>query len=129
MVDVHDIIRDYLLTNGALTALVSTRIYAGRSVPPKTYAIGDGACIVFRVRGGNEDYEGALLRPSVQFKCYAVTEADADAVYRTLDDALQNGRAAAILYAQREVQGQPLEEGDTQWRYTLAFYQFQIRTS
>ena len=90
MIDVHDVIRDYLLTVSGVTDLVGTRIYAGRDVPPSSFSlVDDGACIAFRVRGGDEDYEGALLTPSVQFKCYGQTDLEANTVYRALDDALQ----------------------------------------
>jgi hypothetical protein len=130
MLDVHDIIRDYLLTQSGVTTLVSTRIYAGRDVPPETYALTDGPCITLRVRGGNEDYEGALLTPSVQFKCYGATDYVANSVYRALDDALHgDGLSATLLHGEREVQGQPLEEPQTEWPYTLAFYQVMIRNS
>lgn len=127
MVDVHDVIRDYLLTQSALTAQVGARIYAGRDVPPKAYQLSDGACVTFRVRGGNEDYEGALARPSVQFKCYGASEYQAGVVAQLLDDALHEGRDTSVLYAQREMLPQPLEEPNTEWRYALVFYQFLIR--
>lgn len=130
MLDVHDIIRDYLLTQSGVTDLVGTHIYAGRDVPPETYALDDdGPCVTFRVRGGNEDYEGALLTPSVQFKCYGATDYEANEVYRAVDDALhvQHDATTGILHAEREVMGQPLEEPQTEWPYTLAFYLVMVR--
>lgn len=125
MVDVHAVIRDYLLARTAV--LVGTRVYAGRDVPPVTYSVADGACITFRVRGGLGDYEDALLSPSVQVKCYAATEQQADVLYRAVDDALQDGRDSDILWAQRETLGQPLEEPQTEWRFVLGFYRVMVR--
>lgn len=53
MVDLHDVIRRFLLVHAALRGLVDERVYAGRNVPPVGYKPGDdGPCVTFRVRGG-----------------------------------------------------------------------------
>jgi hypothetical protein len=131
MIDVHLKILAYLESVSAVTDLATGGIYAARDVPPETYLLSDGSALVFRVRGGDEDYGGAILTPSVQFKCYGATEADADSLYRAVNDALHgvglfNGD---ILQGEREAQGQPLEEPDTRWPYVLAYYTLMIRSN
>jgi len=129
LVDPHTTIRTFLAADATLTALTSTRIYAGRDVPPKGYKPSDGACVVFRVRGGAPDYDDALLNPSVQFKVYGEDEVAAFAVYQALYDRLHNGYSATILHAESEVLGQLLEEPDTEWRFVLAYFLVQIKQS
>ena len=129
MVDVVEKVRSFLAANGALVAVVGTRIYGGRDVPPQGYKPSDGACVTFRVRGGLGDYEDALLKPSVQVKCYGETEAEAGAVYRAVDRALHEGRGQYVLFGEREVLGQALEEPQTGWRYVLGFYLVAVRNS
>jgi hypothetical protein len=115
-------VRSYLLTKTALTALVSSRIYAERNNPPPGYTPGIGGAITFKRRGGAPDYSGALVVPSYQFKCYAATEADANQVYRALYDALQEGKSADIKFAVLETVGETLREPDSQWIYVLCFF-------
>lgn len=127
MIDAHAVILEYLEAQAGLVGLTDSRIYAGRDTPPVGYKPDDGVCVTFRVRGGNPDYEDALLIPSVQFKCYASSEADAWALYRTLYDAVHNGNNAEVLHAESEVLGQLLEEPDTQWVFVLGFFVFMLR--
>lgn len=129
MIDVNAVIRSYLITSTDLLALVGSRVYAGRDVPPPGYTPGDGDCVTFRVRGGSPDYDDALLNPSVQIKCYSTSELGAWTLYRTLYDHLHNGRGASILHAESETLGQLLEEPDTEWVFVLAFFLIQIRQS
>jgi len=128
LIDVQARIRNYLLADVALVALVGARIYAGRAEPPPGYKPGDGAALVFKVRGGGLDYEDALLIPSVQFKCYGEDEVSAWMCYCALHDALHDGRSAQILHAEAETLGQPLEEPQTEWRYVLAHFTIMMRT-
>jgi hypothetical protein len=127
MIDAHTTIRAFLLTNAPLVALVGTRLYAGRDVPPVGYKPLDGPCITFKVRGGGPDYEDALLNPSVQFKCYDDTETECYALYRALYAAVQNGTSATVLHAETETLGQVLSEPDTGWYFTLAYFKFMLR--
>jgi len=129
LVDPHIVILGFLADDETLVALTSSRIYAGRDVPPVGYKPSDGACVVFRVRGGGPDYDDALLNPSVQFKCYSEDEVAAFAVYQALYDRLHNGYSATILHAESEVLGQLLEEPDTEWRFVLAYFLVQIKQS
>lgn len=127
MIDALQAIRDFLLADAALTALVSTRVFAGRDVPPRGVQPGDGALITFRIRGGAPDYENALLWPSVQIKCYGATEYTAEAVYRTLYDALQCARGEQVLHAELETLGGQLEEPETGWFFTVSYWRLLIR--
>ena len=127
MIDAHTTIRAFLLTHAPLAALVGTRLYAGRDVPPVGYQPLAGPCITFKVRGGGPDYEDALLNPSVQFKCYDDTEAESYDLYRTLYEAAHNGYSATVLHAATETLGQVLSEPDTGWYFTLAYFKFMLR--
>ena len=127
MIEPQTIIQAFLAADSGLSALTSSRIYAGRDVPPKGYDPADGAAVAFRVRGGFHDYDDALLVPSVQFKCYGASEVAAYACYRALVDALHNGYSATILHGEEETIGQSLEETGTEWRFVLCHFMVHIR--
>ncbi len=128
MIDVETAIRDFLKVRPEITQYTGARIYAGRDVPPVGYSLPDnGACIVFRTRGGTPDYDDALLNPSVQFKCYGASEYLAMQVYRALYDVLHGGYDANILHAEAEVLGQSLEEPETQWPFVLTYFTVMVR--
>jgi len=129
LVDLNSVIKAHLVTCADLADLISNRVYSARDVPPPGYDLDSGACVTFRVRGGDIDYPDALHRPSVQFKCYGQNDREAWQVYRALYDALQNTHSASILHAQLEVQGQSLEEPETDWPFVLTYFRFLIRES
>jgi len=129
MIDEMDLLRDFLLTVPGLTALVDDRIYAGRNVPPPDYRPTTGPAVTFRTRGGEGDYEDALLNESLQFKCYGETAVEAHETYRALVDALNLACSANILHAELEVAGQQLEEPETLWPLTLAYFLVLFRQS
>lgn len=132
MIDPHAIVEGFLAVQ---TDLVGVLLYTGEDVPPPGYSPGDsGDCITFKVRGGDSDYEDALLRPSMQFKCYGAsggvpTTAASYALYRTLHDVLHGARSAEILHCERETLGQPLREPDTEWPFVLVHFRFLLRQS
>lgn len=134
MIDVQSAIRAVVVADSGLTALVNTRVFAGRDVPPTGTTPGDGACLTFKVRGGagafrGRDYEDALIVPSVQFKCYGASELAAYQVYRALVDALHNAHDGTVLHAEETGVGQPLEEPDTEWRFVLSFFEVMVRSA
>jgi NADPH:quinone reductase-like Zn-dependent oxidoreductase len=134
MIDVHSAILTVLEADAPLVALVNTRVFAGRDVPPPRTTPGGGACLTFKVRGGagayrGRDYEDALIVPSVQFKSYAASELAAYTVYRALVDALHNGHDGTVLHAEEAGVGQPLEEPDTEWRFVLSFFDVMVRSA
>jgi hypothetical protein len=123
MIDIEKVVRDYLVTVPAITALTGDRIYASRDVPPPGYRPQQGHALVYKVRGGTITSErSAIVNPSLQFKCYGLTEADAADLYLALVDALEGKHPGAVRMALTETLGQPLEEPDTHWRYVLSFF-------
>jgi hypothetical protein len=125
MIDPHTALLEYL---EAQPEMRDVAIFAGVDVPPPGYKPGeDGDGIAFRARGGNEDYAGALLTPSLQFKCYSTDAVDAYSLYTTLDGVLHGARSGAIAHGERETIGQPLTEPDTGWRFVLGYYTVLIR--
>lgn len=122
MTDVQLALRSYLVGT-ALWALCGARIYAGRDVPPPGYKPGDGPAVCFKVRGGRIDDSEALIKSSVQFKCYGQDELQAERVYRTLFDSLHVHGHATIRWAFLEVLGQPMTEPQTGWFINLSFFQ------
>lgn len=126
MNDPGTIVRDYLLSQGSLTTLVSERVYAECDYPPVTYRIAQGPAICFKIRGGDIDPSEALQRPSVQFKCYGRTEQEANTLYRTLHSMLHGKKSESIRWAYLEVLGQTLSEPETDWPFVLVFYRMFI---
>jgi hypothetical protein len=126
MRDIPKAIRDHLLGNAPLVALVGARVYASRDVPPPGYDPSSGACLTFKVRGGDVHYSDAIYIPSVQFKCYGATETAADAVYRALYDALHSKHGAVVRWGQIEVLGQPLAEPQTGWPFVYCAFRLWI---
>lgn len=124
MIDAPAVIRDYLTSQSALTALTSTRIWAERATPMTGYAPIQGGAIAFRIRGGVPIYRGSLVSSSVQFKCYGANEAGANTVYRALFDVLHNTNGGAIKSAYMDILGQTLSEPNTTppWWFVLTFY-------
>ena len=127
MIDPHTIVEGFLDKQADLDGVL---LYPGEDVPPPGYTPGDnGDCITFKVRGGDSDYEDALLRPSVQFKCYGSSEVEANACYRALYDALHNGSGEHVLHAEVETIGQTLEEPETGWYFVLSYFSVTLRQS
>lgn len=122
MNDAGAMIRTSLLTQAALTAITSTRIWAERSTPIVGYKPQDGGAIAFKVRGGGLMYHNGLMSPSVQFKCYGLDEATANTVYRALFDVLHDQAFASIRAATCEVLGQTSLEQDTLWPFVLTYF-------
>ena len=137
--DTNSIIRTYLLTDVALTALVGARIYCPRLPENATLP-----AVSFFTRGGTSTpYIPGIINPSVQFDCWAtdtevagvVTKGNniAREVYRTLYDALQGIQdttvgAYKILSAIEEVQGQDLVDVEIPNRFrVLTFFEIIIR--
>ena len=123
MIDAPAILRGFLLSKTALTALTGTRIWAERFNPPDGYVPSEGSAIAFRARGGNVDYSRALLHNSWQFKCYGLDEGAANALYRTLFNVLDGAQGGGLHSALLEITGQTLREPTTNWPYVLCFFE------
>lgn len=126
MRDTLDTLRDYLVAQSSLTALTSTRIYAGRVYPPVSYAP-DQHAICFNGRGGSIDYASTTSIESFTFKCYGASAYHAMTLYRTLVDVLHDKRGVGIRHAEIEITGYPLQEPDTDWHYVLCFFRVFFR--
>jgi len=134
--DTNVIIRNYLVTQTALTALIggaNPRIYCPRL--PENAVL---PAISFFTRGGlTNPHIEKIVSPSVQFKCWADNPIDAREVYRALFSALQgiqminvvvSGTTYSILSAREEVQGQDLVDADIQGYFNvLTFFEVMIR--
>ena len=131
--DTNTILRTYLITQLALTAIVGTRIYIPRLPENATLpAIG------FFTRGGmSTPYIPGIINPSVQFDCWADNPITARQIYRALYDVLQGIQNQAvviapntyyIMAAREEVQGQDLVDTDIQGYFrVLTFFDVEIR--
>ena len=135
MVDTNIIIGDYLAAMPALTALVSTRIYAANPLPAGATL----PCISFFTRGGTSIPSiPTVIMPSVQFSCWADDPIEARKIYRALYDELNglydgqvtiDGTDYWLVRAVEEVQGQDIQDTDIQgyWK-VLTFFSITIRT-
>lgn len=135
MNDAPDILRDYLLTQTPVTALVGTRIWAEMDEPPELspkYTPTVGPAIVFKSRGGQPDSTNAILHISWQFKVYGLnTTANNNAqrrTYRALMDAMHDPLGRGGIQANIEVAGQTLIEPGTEWKYILMFAETWMRS-
>lgn len=135
MVNDHVLLRTFLASKSAITDLTSTRIYAGRDVPPEGWTPATGSCIVLKRRAHvGRDESGTFINVSFQFKCYGGGGNDnaqliaAESLYRALQESLHFGTDYDVMGAQEEGSGgAPLREQDTGWPYTLAFFRVQLR--
>ena len=128
MTDPIEAIRDYLLTKTDLTTLLaaykgSYALFTGTDTPGEGYTPAQGGAVCLTVRGGQPDFSDALLKPSVQAKCYGSSPRVASAVYRAVYGALHNARGGRLVrWGQCDVLGQALSEQSTQWNFVLSYY-------
>ncbi len=83
--DTNSVIRAYLVTQAALTALVGPRIYCPRLPENATLP----AVSFFTRSGITNPHIEKIVSPSIQFNCWAESPIAAREVYRALFDALQ----------------------------------------
>lgn len=131
--DSNAIIRAYLATDTALTALVGARIYC-----PRLPENADLPAIGFFTRGGRANpHIPPIPSPSVQFDCWGTSYIEARQVYRALYDALQGlqdqsvtigASTYKILSAIEEVQGMDLADPDIpNYFRVLTFFEIIVR--
>ena len=116
----------FLLTDVALEALTSTRIWGGVSSPPRgaDYKLSVGEAICLMTVSGTDDYTDLLRHELVQFKCYAPSRAEADVLAGVLHNALQGQFTSKIKWARRTTTSRLLTEPETGWPF--AFVQYAI---
>lgn len=130
MIDETGVLRTYLLSQTALTALTGQRIWGMRTYPIVGYLPSQGQALVFRSRGtGLVDYSGAMITTSWQFKGYGETPEKADELHRTLFDVLQEAKTGGMWRAMVEPGGGPLEEPGQRWAYVLSFWSTMMQVS
>ena len=133
--DTNSIIREFLVNQATLTAIVGTKIYCPR-LPENTVL----PAISFFTRGGiATPYIPDLPEPSVQFDCWDTDPRTARLAYNALYDVLQGiqnqavtvgGVPYTIWSAIQEVQGQDLVDVDIQGYFrTMTFFKFIIRVA
>lgn len=129
MIDILAVLREYIRQRPTVLALVGSRTWAGRVYPPKGYKPDQGPALVFQVRGGDLTYENDNAFASVQFKCYGLTEVDANELYRALVTDIHSidGVSASIRHVELEGLGTTLEEPGSEWIYVLCYLTFMIR--
>ena len=130
MVDASLVLLTHLEAQSALTALTSTRIWAETSEPPPSYKPSDGQAICFKTRGGTGfDEQDAIYNVSFQFKCYGATRLLATELFRTLNNILHSTAGIGIKMGNLEAPPETLQEPDTGWYFTLAFYTVMVTNS
>jgi hypothetical protein len=132
MIDAAKTLRDYLLTQTALTTLNGTRLWAEVNEPPEEahYKPTQGAAIVFKSAGGPGLEAGdTVLAVRWQFKVYGVDVYGIRNTYLALTDVLHDVRAkGGILSSSQETPGTMLQEPDTQWLFCLTYFQTRMRS-
>lgn len=127
MIDIEATVRARLVANVALAALTGPRIYASVTLPAG-YQPSLGPAVIFNVNGGSPDY-APVLRPTLMFRSYGLTEAIARQTDRAVFDALHDYRGGAVMSVRNDVLGQLLAESDTQWRFVLSYYKAMLLNS
>ena len=117
-------LQGFLAANTGVIALAADRIWANIDLPP-SYAPKDGPAVLVYPRGGTFDHTALILTESFNIQCFGLEPANAWDLYRAIVDALQY--ASSFLFnikgADLEQSAVPLQDPETQWFYTLAFYQ------
>ena len=135
MNDAADIVRDYLLTQSAITTLTgegaAARIWAELTYPPSaganSYKPSDGGALVFKSTPGSFDAANALLRTRWQFKVYGRDVYQIRSLYLALMDALHDTRGRGhILSSQPAGPGTMLNDPGTEWPFMLVFIETTI---
>ena len=125
MIDAPDVLRDFLLTQPSITAMLSTRIWAEMTYPPTGYKPSMGAALVFKTRSAaGLDTTGAILHNSWQCKFYGADIYIARSAYRTVADVLFDAALfGATFESGMEGDSQSIPEPVTDWPVVVAFFE------
>jgi hypothetical protein len=126
MINPLTIIRTYIAANAGLTALVSTRIYWGTTMPAG-YTVDAGPAILMNTRGGGQDYTSKVLQPTISFQCIAGDDLAAFNVAKALYDALNDKQTYSIMEARQTTPPQLIFDQDSGFHIALVYYECQIR--
>lgn len=131
MIDAAKVLFDFLVADTALTAAISTRLWAEVNTPPESahYKPSQGAAIAFKSAGGGIEASGRVLRNRWQFKVYGADPYIIRTAYLALVDALYDTRGrGGILTSSLEVVGTMLAEPDTNWLFMLTFFETRMQS-
>lgn len=126
MVNPLTVIKTYIAANSALTALTSTRIYWGTTMPAG-YTVDAGPAILMNIRGGSQDYTSKVLQPTLVFQCIAKDDLAAFNVAKALYDALNDKQTYFIMEARQSIHPQLLFDAETGFHIALVYYETRIR--
>lgn len=129
MTDLEAVLYTYLSGVTALTATLGTFeggkcLYASNDLPEGYTPNEHGSACLFKVRGGSLSFSSKQLAPSVQFQCFATSEANARTVAGVLFNAVNDCRAAGIKYCRVETLPTIIIEPSVGWPYGLLYAQF-----
>ena len=130
MIDETDALISYLLTVGAVTTQVATRIYGAPGLPAGY--IGATKALVVFTDGGPQETSMAMQTLPFQVRCYGPTPTAAHDVYEALHDALHDmapvkvtvtGGSKVLLAKAGRISGPTyLQEPETGFNFWLANY-------
>jgi hypothetical protein len=129
MTDLEAVLYSYFASVTALTSTLGTFeggtcLYASNDLPEGYRAPEHGPAVLFKVRGGDQSFSSKQLAPSVQFQCFASTEAKARTVVYAVFEAVNDQRAAGIKWCRVETLPQIVIEPSVGWPYGLLYAQF-----
>lgn len=131
MIDAAKVLYDFLAADTALTAAISTRLWAESNTPPESahYKPSQGAAIVFKSAGGGMEASDTVLRSRWQFKVYGPDVYTIRTAYLALVDALHDVRGrGGISTSLLEVPGTMLAEPDSGWLFMLTFFETRMKS-
>ncbi len=112
----------YLKSVAAIVAMTGSNIYASKDFPAG-YSVITSPGILIQTRGGAIHYSGKALEPSMQIRCYGLTEKIAENLNGLVFDALHYHKGNGIVNAYLEAMPTPLRDPETGWDYVLSYYQ------
>lgn len=124
MVDWRKQLREFLLSQPAITALTGQRIFASNELPTG-YKPSDGIAMMFGNRSGGHNDSFTIMRIGVQFRVFGATWPQIIAADSVLYDTLNNNKR--FVMAQQEAPGQQLTTQDTLWLFMWSGWTIQFR--
>lgn len=126
----ESVVRAYLITRPAITALVGTappRVYATADLPPGYKPDISGQALQLTSRAGNPHYSNMAVMVSIQARAWAKDELTAWNLYKALVQELHEIKNAQIILARLATTGQAIIDAETTWPFVLSFFDCAIR--
>jgi hypothetical protein len=117
-----DLLKNWLtaLKSTAINTITSGRIYSG-NLPAGYTPFASGNAVLISIRGGGPDYSGQTASVSVQFQCFASTDASAVYLAREVADAIDEKQFTQIKFAKVSNYPSPLTDPVSGWNYALVW--------